>query len=160
MQKRKILTIAAACVALFGLIFAAVGGGVFAGLALPEIRDAAIAANADYPTQVAIVTRAVPTATHINNQRMYRVQFSWGDSLYGQSAPVYTQQQAESLVGTEILLRVSATNGRAVPVDFAPSARSTVGWVFLPVFGGIGLIALLAAGGLLVARGKIDDRWE
>ncbi|MCL2445179.1 MAG: hypothetical protein FWD06_00190 [Oscillospiraceae bacterium] len=158
MDKRKALGIAAACVLLFGLIFAAVGGGVFAGLALPEMRDQNIARNETYPVHSAMVTREVRTSTMVNGEWRYRVAFSW-DGNHGQSNAIYTRAQAEAMVGDTINIRVSSNN-RAVPVDFQTSALSTVGWVFLPVFGGIGLVAILIAGGLMLARGKIDNRWE
>jgi len=156
MDKRKAFAIAAACVALFGLIFVAVGGGVFAGLALPEMRDQNIARNDAYSVEVAVITREVRSSTMVNGEWRYRLAFSWGDNLHGQTAPVYSHQQAVALVGDVLIIRVN-DSGRAVPVDFQTSARSTVGWVFLPVFGGIGLVALLVAGGLLIARGKQEQ---
>ncbi|MCL2531033.1 MAG: hypothetical protein FWE40_02600 [Oscillospiraceae bacterium] len=160
MDRRKGLAIAAASVLLFGLIFMAVGGGVFAGLALPEIRDFNFARNADYPVYSATITHAVRSSTMVNGEWRYRVVFSCDDGIHhGRSAPVYSHRSAEAMVGNTIDIRVSE-NGRAVPVDFQTSARSTVGWVFLPVFGGIGLVAILTAVGLMLARGKIDSRWE
>lgn len=158
MNKQKVFGIAAACVLLFGLIFAAVGGGLFIGFAVPEIRDTTIATNTAYPLHTAVVTREVRSSAIVNNERLYRVAFSWDDN-HGQSNALYTRAQAESMVGETIMVRVNE-NGRAVPVNFAPSVLTTLGWVFLGVFGGIGLAAILTAGGLMFARSKIDNRWE
>ncbi|MCL2195795.1 MAG: hypothetical protein FWB76_07595 [Oscillospiraceae bacterium] len=160
MNKRKALGIAAACVLLFGLIFAGVGGGIFLGLALPEIRDFNFARNADYPMHSATITHVERSNTMVNGEWRYRVVFRCDDGIHhGRTAPSYSRRTAETMVGDTINIRVSE-NGRTVPVYFFTSARSTIGWVFLGVFGGIGVVAILTAGGLLIARGKKpDDRW-
>jgi len=156
MNKRTILAIVAAVVFAFGFIFAATGAGVFLGLAAPEIRARQIATNESYATQPATVTRVIPSASTVNNQRLYRIGFRWNET-HGESNAVYTWQQAEALVGSTITVRVG-TNGRAVPVDFTPSVHSTIGWVFLPVFGGIGLLAIIAAVVVLFVRRNVRER--
>jgi len=156
MNKRVILAIVAAAVFAFGFIFAAVGAGVFLGLAAPEIRAQQIAANEDYPTYQATVTRAIPSASNVNGQRLYRIGFRWNEN-HGESNPVYHQDEAQAMVGSTITVRVDS-NGRAVPVDFTPSVNSTVGWVMLSVFGGIGLLAIMAAIALLFVRRSIGIR--
>jgi len=128
-----------------GLLFVGIGAGMFFGFTVPENRDAAIARNVDYPQFTATVTNFVPSTTTVNNELMYRIYFTWNDGANTyRSRAVYTRAEAAALVNQQIQIRV-APNGRAVPADFTNSPLSLLGYVFLGVFGGIGVASLIGA---------------
>jgi len=158
MKTSKILTIVALAVGIFGFIFAATGTGLYLGLALPETRDLRIAANESYTVQTATFTDIVSSNTFINNIRMYRLQFTWnGDSAT--TNPNFTRDEALTQVGETVQIRVN-DSGRAVPVNYERSVLSTLGFVFVGVFGGIGAVALLIAlvCGLTAVRKKSEEK--
>jgi len=143
MSRVRALKIVALVFSLVGVIFSGVGLGIYFGFAFPETRNMRIAQNADLPTQNAVFTQVIPTNFVVGNQRMYRLRFGW-DGQSAQTNPIYTYNQANDRVGQTVLIRVD-DNGRAVPVDFFRSGHSTLGFIFLGVFGGIGLIMVIGA---------------
>jgi len=123
-----------------GIMFLIAGTATMLGLAYPESRDLAIAQNQNLPVQNATVTRSIRTNSSLNDVTKYRVAFEWNDNT-ARTNPAYTQDEAESMVGTTIQIRESAS-GRAVPVDYERSLYSTLGWIFMGAFGGGGILAL------------------
>jgi len=126
---------------LFALAFIGTGLGVFLGFAVPESRDLAVATNTSYPIHTVVVTRAIRSSATVNDERMYRIEFDWEGGTE-RTRPIYTGIQANAMVGQEISIRISDA-GRIVPVDFERSDLSIIGWVFLGVFGGIGLFTII-----------------
>ncbi|MCL2379208.1 MAG: hypothetical protein FWC81_00255 [Coriobacteriia bacterium] len=126
-----------------GTFFLVAGTATMLGLAYPESRDLAIAQNQDLPVQMAVVTQPVRTNSTLNGVTMYRAAFEW-DGKSAQTNPVYTQAEAEDMVGTTIQIRVT-DSGRAIPVDYERSLYSILGWIFMGAFGGSGAFMLLIA---------------
>jgi len=155
---KRILGFISLGIGIFGLIFTAVGFGIFFGFAVPEMRDEAIASNAELHVQTAVVSRYQRTNTQMNNDWMYRLVFEW-DGNTAQTTPSYLHREATAMVGESIQIRVDES-GRAVPVNFQPSPLSILGWVFLWVFGGIGSIAIIISLFVLRARNRRRDESE
>ena len=120
-----------------GVLFLGLGIGFFMGFTVPENRDYRIAKNETLPIATATVTRHIVSNTHINNQRMYRVEFEWGENQTSTTRATFTRQEALDLVGQQVQIRVQGN--RAVMVDFERSVLSMLGWIFLGTFGGIGV---------------------
>ena len=155
MNQNKILKFLAIGAAILGLIFAAVGVITFLLTAMPESNALRFAANEDYPVQAGIYTQYRRTNTHVNNNRMYRLRFEW-DGGYGYTNAAFTNSEANAYIGRQVDIRVG--DGRAVPLDFTRSAYSIIGFVFLGVFGGTGVIALVVAAILgYVYKKKVEE---
>jgi hypothetical protein len=143
MNPKKAMRIAALCVGLFGVIFIAVGVITFAALAMPETRALRIAANEAYPVHDAVYTEYSRTGTTMNNEPMYRLHFRWGEYT-GRTNAVFSHARAAARVGQSVRIRVSDA-GVAVPLEFERGANSVIGFVFVGVFGGLGLVAVVVA---------------
>lgn len=145
MNRAKGLRIAAWGVGLFGLTFLLTGILTFVFTALPETRDLRIANNEAYTLSTAEVTGYTRTNFVQNGEPMYRLELRCIRNGYtGRTNPRYTQREAQALMLLTMPIHVTE-DGHIVPVHFQRSGMSVLGFVFLGVFGGIGVIALVIA---------------
>jgi len=145
MNRSKGLQIAAWSVGLFGLIFLLTGVLVYAFTARIETRDLRIANDDTLTLSTAEVTGYTRTGFVQNNERMYRLDLRCIHNGYtGRTGPRYTHREAQALMILTMPIHVT-DDGHIVPVDFERSGMSILGFVFLGVFGGIGVIAMIIA---------------
>ena len=120
-----------------GFLFLIMGIGFYLGFAAPESRDLRLAQNENIMPISAKVVRAERTASNVNGETMYRIVFEWSDRT-GKSNAVYSSIEAENMVGKTIQIR--AEGNRAVMVNYERSVLSLLGFIFIGVFGGLGVV--------------------
>ena len=154
MNETTILKWLALGATIFALAFSAAGLITYFFTAWPETNSIRFLQNENHPVYTAVYTEVVRTNTTVNNDRMYRLRFDWNGN-YGQTNPRFTLREAEVRIGDTVQVRVG--NGNAVPLDFERSVHSTLGFIFLGVFGGIGFLAMIGAFVLMaVAKRKAE----
>lgn len=153
-NRKKALNIVSFVFLGLGVIFVLIGAGFFLGFAVPETRDLRIARNESITPISAEVKRVERTSASVGGETMYKIVYEWPDGS-GKSNAAYSRAEAEAMVGETVLIRVSGN--RAVMIDYQRSALSIVGFVFIGVFGGLGVL-FIGAFVLIFALNKRQKR--
>lgn len=142
---------------IVGFAFVATGLGMYLGFAVPETNDLKFSKNENLAVQSVTITDISLSALTINNNAMYRIVFIL-DGNTVETNPIYTEYEARSKIGEIIEVRTDG-KGKAVMLNYKKSAYSTLGVVFLSVFGSIGIISL-PIGVILLYLAKTQKRQE
>ncbi len=136
-DRKKLFRIIGFVLLAAGILFVLIGAGFFLGFAVPETRDLGIARNESIAPVGAQVKKIERTGISVGFEPMYKIVFEWPEGS-GESNAVYYKEDAEAMVGETVLIRID--DGRAVLVDYQRSGLSIIGFVFIGVFGGLGVL--------------------
>lgn len=122
------------------IAFGGVAAGLFFGLIFPGFHESYVAENGKVATAEVM---GISSNTTINDEPYYYIRYKYtndkGEEVTGRTNTAYTEDEANAIRRAGTMLIKFDEHGHSVAADYKKAAGSSFLWIFIIVFGAVGV---------------------